>query len=157
MAWRMGHLRYIGGRQAYSWEKEKATMPSTSFIGASIRRREDPRLITGSATYVDDITLPGMLFMAILRSPYAHARITTIDAAAARALPGVVLVVTGEDLGGLRLGGGGGGETEGGEAGEDSEAAPSRPILATDVARHAGEPVAAVVAASQEQAEDALA
>ncbi|HEY8283666.1 MAG TPA: xanthine dehydrogenase family protein molybdopterin-binding subunit [Chloroflexota bacterium] len=131
-------------------------MPSTSFIGASIRRREDPRLITGSATYVDDITLPGMLFMAILRSPHAHARIMAIDAEAARACPGVVLVVTGEDLGGLRLGGGGG-ETEGGQANEDSEAAPSRPILATDVARHAGEPVAVVVAATQELAEDTLA
>ncbi|HVA89943.1 MAG TPA: xanthine dehydrogenase family protein molybdopterin-binding subunit, partial [Chloroflexota bacterium] len=131
-------------------------MPSTSFIGASIRRREDPRLITGSSTYVDDITLPGMLFMAILRSPYPHARLTEIDAAAARALPGVALVVTGEDLGGLRLGGGGG-EAEGGEQSADSEAAPSRPLLATGVARHAGEPVAAVVAATRELAEDALA
>src|SRR6185437_5821128 len=98
-------------------------MPSTSFIGASIRRREDPRLITGSATYVDDITLPGMLFMALLRSPYAHARITAIDAAAARELPGVVLVVTGEDTRGLYLGGGGG-ETEGAEQNEQADAPP---------------------------------
>ena len=131
-------------------------MPSTSFIGASIRRREDPRLITGSASYVDDISLPGMLFLAILRSPHAHARITAIDAEAARACPGVVLVVTGEDLGGLRLGGGGG-ETEGGEAVADGDAPPSRPILATGAARHVGEPVAAVVAATQALAQDALA
>ncbi|MGH2345910.1 MAG: xanthine dehydrogenase family protein molybdopterin-binding subunit, partial [Chloroflexota bacterium] len=130
-------------------------MPSTSFIGASIRRREDPRLITGSATYVDDIALPGMLFMALLRSPYAHARITAIDAAAARERPGVVLIVTGKDPRGLYLGGGGG-ETEGAEQDERGDAPPRRPILALDVVRHAGEPVAAVVATTRELAEDAL-
>jgi aerobic carbon-monoxide dehydrogenase large subunit len=69
------------------------------FVGQSLKRKEDPRLITGRATYVDDLVLPGMLYMAIVRSPEAHARITSIDATAARELPGVEAVFTGEDLG----------------------------------------------------------
>ncbi|MBV9230842.1 MAG: xanthine dehydrogenase family protein molybdopterin-binding subunit, partial [Chloroflexi bacterium] len=73
-------------------------MGIATMIGASIKRREDPRLITGQATYVDDIKLIGMLHMAILRSPYGHARITGIKTEAARALPGVVAVYTAEDL-----------------------------------------------------------
>ena len=59
-------------------------MGIATMIGASIKRREDPRLITGQATYVDDIKLIGMLHMAILRSPYGHARITSIETEAAR-------------------------------------------------------------------------
>ena len=61
-------------------------------------RKEDPRLITGRATYVDDIVLPGMLYAAIVRSPEAHARILSIDTEAARARPGVEAVYTGEDM-----------------------------------------------------------
>ena len=72
--------------------------PSAAF-GASIKRREDPRLITGRGTYVDDIKLVGMLHMALVRSPYAHANITSIDTAAASAANGVVAVLTGEDIG----------------------------------------------------------
>jgi aerobic carbon-monoxide dehydrogenase large subunit len=67
-------------------------------IGRSMRRKEDPRLITGRAHYVDDIVLPGMLHAAIVRSPEAHARITSIDASAALEQPGVRAVLTGEDL-----------------------------------------------------------
>jgi carbon-monoxide dehydrogenase large subunit len=73
-------------------------MGIATMIGASIKRREDPRLITGQAIYVDDIKLVGMLHMAILRSPYGHARIKEIKTEAARALPGVVAVYTAEDL-----------------------------------------------------------
>ncbi|HWE63340.1 MAG TPA: xanthine dehydrogenase family protein molybdopterin-binding subunit, partial [Chloroflexota bacterium] len=132
-------------------------MPSTSFMGATIRRREDPRLITGSASYVDDITLPGLLHMAILRSPFAHARITSIDVTAARACPGVISVITGEDLGGLMLSGGGG-ESEGAQASdEEADKPPARPILATGIVRHAGEPIAVVVATSREGTQDGLA
>lgn len=137
-------------------------MPSTSFMGATIRRREDPRLITGSATYVDDIRLPGLLHMAVLRSPYAHARISSIDVEQARRQPGVMAVITGHDLGGLMLAGGGG-ETEGAseaERGPEPEmvdVAPRRPLLATSVVTHVGEPVAVVVAISPIAAEDALA
>ena len=73
-------------------------MAVSSLFGASIRRREDPRLITGQATYTDDLRLPGMVYASIVRSPHAHARITRIDAAAARKHPGVVAVFTGRDL-----------------------------------------------------------
>ena len=73
-------------------------MGIATMIGASIKRREDPRLITGQATYVDDIKLIGMLHMTVLRSPYGHARITSIKTQAARNHPGVVAVYTAEDL-----------------------------------------------------------
>ena len=66
-----------------------------SAIGQSIKRREDPALITGRGKYTDDLTLPGMTYAAIVRSPYAHARIRSIDVAAAAAHPGVVAVFTG--------------------------------------------------------------
>jgi carbon-monoxide dehydrogenase large subunit len=68
------------------------------FVGQSLKRKEDPRLITGGATYVDDMVLPGMLHAAIVRSPEAHARIVSIDTSAAQAMPGVEAVFTGEDL-----------------------------------------------------------
>ena len=68
------------------------------FIGARVRRKEDPRLITGTATYTDDIVLPRMAHAAFTRSPQAHARIVSIDTSAAAAMPGVVAVYTGDDL-----------------------------------------------------------
>ncbi|OUC08744.1 hypothetical protein RY27_07120, partial [Litorilinea aerophila] len=67
-------------------------------IGAAIRRREDPALITGKAKYTDDLQLPNMAYVAILRSPYSHARIRSIDTSAAKALDGVVAVFTGQDV-----------------------------------------------------------
>jgi aerobic carbon-monoxide dehydrogenase large subunit len=73
-------------------------MGIATMIGASIKRREDPRLITGQATYVDDIKLNGMLHMTVLRSPYGHARITKIETEEARKHPGVVAIYTAEDL-----------------------------------------------------------
>ncbi len=71
---------------------------STRIFGSGIKRREDPRLITGQARYTDDIKLPGVLHMAVVRSPYAHADIISIDSAAAEAVDGVVAVFTGEDI-----------------------------------------------------------
>ncbi|MDX6707497.1 MAG: aerobic carbon-monoxide dehydrogenase large subunit [Solirubrobacteraceae bacterium] len=68
------------------------------WVGQSLRRKEDPRLISGQATYVDDIVLPGMLHAAIVRSPEAHAQIVSIDASAARDRPGIAGVFTGEDM-----------------------------------------------------------
>src|SRR3954452_14081363 len=68
------------------------------FIGASVKRREEPRLLTGQGTYVDDVVLPGMVHAAFVRSPVARARILSIDTAAARALPGVHAVYTADDL-----------------------------------------------------------
>src|SRR5260370_20326909 len=73
-------------------------MGIVTMLGWLIKRREAPRLITGQATYVDDIKLLGMLHMAVLRSPYGHARINSINAESARQHPGVVAVYTAEDL-----------------------------------------------------------
>src|SRR6266571_8133531 len=67
-------------------------------MGHSIKRKEDPRFVRGQGTYVDDIQLPGMLYLDIVRSPYAHANIKKIDASKATAIPGVLAVITGELL-----------------------------------------------------------
>ena len=124
---------------------------SASTFGSGIRRREDPRLITGAATYTDDIVLPGMLHAAMLRSPYAHARISGIDTSAAADAPGVVAVYTGADL-----------EGELGAApcawllpNADLKIA-DYPCIAKDTVRYVGDIVAVVVAESQYQASDAL-
>ncbi len=72
--------------------------PTEKHVGQSIRRKEDPRLITGRATYVDDFVVHGMLHMAVVRSPEAHAKILSIDASEALARPGIKAVFTGEDM-----------------------------------------------------------
>jgi carbon-monoxide dehydrogenase large subunit len=77
---------------------EKTEPGGNGYVGRAMRRKEDPRLITGQATYVDDIVLPGMLHAAIVRSPEAHARIVSIDTEAAKARPDVEAVFTGEDM-----------------------------------------------------------
>ncbi len=116
-------------------------------IGARIRRKEDPRLITGSSTYTDDLKLPGMLSMVLVRSPHAHARITEIDLSEAEGMDGVVAIVTGADL-------------EGTVAGlpvahnlEDLKEPPHRP-LSIDKVRYVGDAVAAVVAVDPSRARD---
>lgn len=123
-------------------------MPTKSFMGGTVRRREDPRLITGSATYVDDITLPGMAFMAMLRSPHPHAIIKGIDASAALAIPGVLAVVTGEEVADLVP------PRQGEQEGESGP--PPRAPLAAGKALYVGDPVAALVAVDRATAEDAL-
>jgi carbon-monoxide dehydrogenase large subunit len=70
----------------------------TAVVGTPMRRKEDPRLLTGEAKYVDDLAIPGALHLALVRSPYAHARIRSIDTSAAAAIDGVVAVLTGADL-----------------------------------------------------------
>src|SRR3981081_3947344 len=72
--------------------------PPVRGFGHSVRRKEDPRFIRGQGNYIDDVKLPGMLYMDIVRSPYAHAKITSIDASEALKAPGVVAVITGKDL-----------------------------------------------------------
>ncbi len=74
------------------------TKPVIQGMGHSVKRKEDPRFIRGRGHYVDDIKLPGMLYLDIVRSPYAHANIKSIDPSAALALPGVLAVITGKDL-----------------------------------------------------------
>lgn len=75
-----------------------ATETRERIVGRAIKRREDPKLITGQGNYLDDIKLPGMLHVALVRSPYAHANITSIDVSRALAMPGVVAVFTGADM-----------------------------------------------------------
>ena len=125
-------------------------MAVSKLFGAKIKRREDPRLITGKATYTDDLQPAGLTYAQIVRSPHAHARIKRIDVEAARRLPGVIAVFTGQDLQGkinpiptawlipnsdLKT--------------------PPHPALAVDVVRYAGDGVAVVVAADRYTARDA--
>src|SRR5262245_8257277 len=74
------------------------TSPEVGGMGHSLKRKEDPRFIRGKGTYVDDVQLPGMLYLDIVRSPHAHAKIKKIDSSKALAVPGVLAVITGEDL-----------------------------------------------------------
>src|SRR4030065_484335 len=78
---------------------------TSRIFGSGIKRREDPRLITGQAKYTDDLVLPGMAHLAVVRSPYAHARIKKIDASKARKVAGVVGVFTGAERKGAGFGG----------------------------------------------------
>ncbi len=120
------------------------------FVGMPIKRREDPRLISGTATYVDDLQLPGMTYMAVLRSPYAHARILSIDAQAARNDPRVLAVLTGDDIAEVP------GPLSIGEVELPNLKLPKHYPLAVGKVRHVGEPVAAVVATDRYAARDAL-
>ena len=117
-------------------------------VGERIRRTEDPRLITGTACYLDDITRPGMLHAAVLRSPYAAARINSISIEDALALPGVKAVYVGKDV-----------ESVGGVpcAGSMPDLRiPNHKILAGDRVYYVGHPVAAVVAKDKYIAADAI-
>jgi len=121
----------------------------TAWIGQSLRRREDPELLTGKGEYIADLKRPGMLHAAFLRSPHAHARIRSIDASAALELPGVHAVLTGRDLP-AELG-----PMPSMHFFEDHRLTPTW-TLARDRVRHVGEPVAVVAAESRYLAEDAL-
>ena len=121
------------------------------FVGQAVRRREDPRLLTGQGSYVDDVVVPGMLHAAFVRSDLAHGRITRLDVDAARALPGVRAVFTAADLN----------ATVSSMQPTMFQAdpppmpcAPLRPLAETDV-RFVGDPIALVVAESRYVAEDA--
>jgi len=119
-------------------------------VGKARRRKEDARLITGRTRWTDNLTLPGLVHMSILRSPMAHARITSIDVSAARELPGVLAVFTGADLA----------DEQGSlpcawPITEDMKS-PNAPSIAVDQVNFAGEAVAVVVARSAYEAADAL-
>src|SRR2546423_41309 len=114
-------------------------------IGESIKRKEDARFLRGKGNYLDDFVLPNMLEMAILRSPHAHARINSIDTTAASAMPGVIAVVTGELMAKHKL------------AWMATLSGDTQAVLATDKVRFQGQEVAAVIAETKYQAEDALA
>ncbi len=123
-------------------------------IGQPVRRHEDLRLITGGGRYTDDIVLPRMARAFVLRAPMAHARIKRIDAAAARRMPGVLLVATGEDLRADGLGDLPCVTPLNNRDGTPRHDTP-RPVLATAKVRHVGEPVALVVAETLAAARDA--
>ena len=120
------------------------------YTGTSVKRSEDPRILTGSGRYIDDVKLPGMLHAAFVRSPLAHGRVLAVDVTAAQALPGVVAVLTGTDLDAMTV------------RGPDALLAyigmgaggPDYSLLATDKVRFAGDPVAIVIADSRYLAED---
>jgi carbon-monoxide dehydrogenase large subunit len=113
-------------------------------IGHRVRRKEDDRLIRGKGTFIDDVKLPGMLHMAILRSPFAHAKINGIDTSKASALPGVIAVVTGELMAQHNL------------AWMPTMSYDTQAVLATDKVRFQGQEVAAVIAEDPYVAKDAL-
>ena len=117
------------------------------FVGERIKRREDPRLVSGQGIYVDDVRLPGMLSALILRSPYAHAKLNSIDVSKARALPGVVAVLSGNDLkdkiGSL-------------PCVAPADHVPFHPVLAHGKVRYVGEGVAIAVATDSYIAQDAI-
>ena len=121
------------------------------YTGQSLKRFEDPRLLRGEGAFVDDMKLPGMLHACFLRSPHAHANILAVDASAARSIPGVVAVLTGQDIAGkvkdvpsryMR-------ELEGVNV-------PEHPALARDKVCYVGQPVAVAVAQDPYVAKDAL-
>ncbi|MFL5625963.1 MAG: molybdopterin cofactor-binding domain-containing protein [Ktedonobacteraceae bacterium] len=119
------------------------------WIGAPVVRREDERLLTGKGRFVDDLHPPGCLHAAVLRSPYAHARIISIDAEAARALPGLVAVLTPVELGDLN-------RSFSLPVPHPKLRARTPTPLAREKVRYSGEPVAVVVAENRYIAEDAL-
>ena len=120
-----------------------------SMVGASVKRKEDPSLITGAGKYVGDIKLPGMHHVAFVRSPYAHAKILSIDTSAAAAREGVVAVISGEDMrdqwAPVPVAGG-----------DNALENYSHMALSVDRVRHVGEVVAAIIATSAEVGEDAV-
>ena len=149
------------------------------YMGNSVPRKEDPTLLTGHSNFTDDIRLPGMLHMAFLRSPHAHARITSIDVSAAREQPGVEAVFTSGDLADVLGGGARDAEEAPGYAVEESAGSetdvsespprtfcgwpvtedikiPHHSPLAHDEVNFAGEPVAVVLATDRYKAQDAL-
>ncbi|MEO6822501.1 MAG: xanthine dehydrogenase family protein molybdopterin-binding subunit [Candidatus Nanopelagicales bacterium] len=127
-----------------------ATVEHTANIGRPLRRTEDARLLTGQTQWTDNIKLPGVLHMTLVRSPVAHARITSVDKSAAEAMPNVVAVFTAADLGELNA------RVPCVWPVTDDIVMPEFPALAIDEVRHVGDVVAAVLATDAASAEDAL-
>ncbi|GAA5513999.1 carbon monoxide dehydrogenase large chain [Deinococcus carri] len=121
------------------------------YMGQALKRKEDPRFITGTGQYTDDFVLPGMLHAAMVRSPYAHARITNIDRSSVEGLPGVVAVLTGEDVEAAGVG-----PIPVGWLLPELKV-PAHHAIARGEVNHVGDIVAAVVAETRAQAEDAAA
>ena len=135
-------------------------METNTGFGAAVKRKEDPEMLRGAADFVADVTLPGMVWMSLLRSEHGHARIRSVDTAAAERMPGVLKVVTGKDLVGklmplpcIWIPGG----VESHFPPHPMNLPGAGDVLATDRVRFIGDTVAAVVAETREQADDAAA
>jgi aerobic carbon-monoxide dehydrogenase large subunit len=141
-------------------EVTEAPAAAQRYVGGGVLRKEDPELVTGHARYVDNISLPGMLWVGIIRSPFAHARINSVELSRAREMPGVIAAFSGEDLAG---------EWAAGlpcawpianrsfpDPTTEDPRAPDHWPVTKDKARHAGDPVAVVVAESRALAADAV-
>ncbi|MEM9795420.1 MAG: xanthine dehydrogenase family protein molybdopterin-binding subunit [Pseudomonadota bacterium] len=127
-------------------------MPKDTGIGASPKRREDVRFLTGKGRYTDDINVAGQTHVVFLRSDVAHGRLNGVDTSAAATMPGVIRIFTGADFEGV------GGLPCGWQVTDkhgDPMQEPPHPILAQGKVRHVGDPIAAVVAETREQARDA--
>jgi carbon-monoxide dehydrogenase large subunit len=133
----------VGGREAEGGVMAATERPNR-WLGVSVKRKEDERFVRGRGNYVDDVVLPNMLHMAILRSPFAHAKINSIDTSKASELPGVVVVVTGEILAQHNL------------AWMPTLSGDTQAVLATDKVRMQGQEVACVIAEDPYVAHDAL-
>jgi CO/xanthine dehydrogenase Mo-binding subunit len=116
-----------------------------TLVGSSQRRMEDHRLLIGAGQYLDDLIVPNLAEVALLHSTYAHARIGTINTEVARAMPGVIAVITADDLGDV-----------GGVPVAGNLKISEHPPLAKGIVRFAGEPIAAVVATDRYLARDAI-
>ncbi len=127
-------------------------MPADGGIGASTKRREDVRFLTGNGKYTDDMNIRGQAYVYFLRSEMAHGKINSIDTAAAEAMPGVVRIFTGadfEEVGGVPCG------WEVTDRFGNAMQEPRHPVLASGKVRHVGDPICAVIAESLDQARDA--
>src|SRR2546428_3541189 len=110
-------------------------MATKTLIGADVRRREDPALVQGAGRFVDDLAPPRLVFTSVLRSPHAHARLRRLDTMRAAAIPGVVRVITARDVDGTV-------DPEPAVGIPPAARRPARPLLARDVVRYVGEPLA---------------
>ena len=124
---------------------------SDTGIGASVRRKEEFRFLTGQGTYTDDINRPGQTYAYILRSPHAHAKINGIDKSAAEQAPGVIAVFTGDDMQVGSIPCGWGVNNKDGSPMNE----PAHPPLAQGKVRYVGDQVAVVIAETYAQAKDA--
>ena len=129
-------------------------MTAETGIGASVARKEDKRFLTGRGRYTDDINQPGQTYAYFLRSPHAHATLNGINTSAAKSAPGVVAVLTGDDVTADQVGTLVCGWVITDKNGEPHKA-PAHPVLATGKVRHVGDPVAVVIAETAAQAKDA--
>jgi carbon-monoxide dehydrogenase large subunit len=126
-------------------DRELRTSPEIGGMGHSVKRKEDPRFIRGAGEYIDDVNLPGQLWLDIVRSPYAHAKIKGIDASEALKVPGVLAVITGADL------------EKAGLHWMPTLAGDKQMVLPTDTVMYQSQEVAAVVATNRYTAADGVA